>query len=172
MQLKPQDTLLALKHWSVKYSLRPLSLREMAESIGVSASEASKGSKRLIASGLLVERDARQFVEKGSLIEWLSYGVRYAYPAQKEGYGRGLATSWSCKLTQSEMLAPSPALVWENAGGDAEGIFVKPIHASVPKAAGKDEFLYQALALVDAIRLGKPRELEIARELLGKLIRA
>lgn len=44
---------------------------------------------------------------------------------------------------------------------------IKPIHDSVPFAASNDELLYEALSLVDAIRLGKPRELAVARDELA-----
>jgi hypothetical protein len=65
----------------------------------------------------------------------------------------------------------SPAMVWQSAGGDEEGMFVEPIHNSVVKAASQDNELYQVLGLVEAIRLGKPRELKIARDLLGRLLK-
>ena len=171
MQLKPQDTVLALKYWSLKRDNRDSSVRDIAESIGISASEVSKGAKRLVAARLVVERDARMFAESGALLEWLSYGVRYAYPQESVGYGRGIATSWNCPVLKSEMVPPTPALVWPVAGGDREGALIKPFHQSVPVAASKDEQLYQVLSLLEAIRGGKPRELAIARALLANLIK-
>jgi hypothetical protein len=50
MQLKLRDTLLVLKHWSVKQRGEALLLCDIAERIGVSGSEASKGNKRLLAT--------------------------------------------------------------------------------------------------------------------------
>ena len=94
MDLKPQDTLLALKYWSLKQRNQESSVRGIAESIGISASEVSKGAKRLVASRLVVERKGRVLAESGALLEWLGYGVRYAYPQESIGYGRGMATSW------------------------------------------------------------------------------
>tara|TARA_R110002073_G_scaffold118324_4_gene257389 strand:+ start:648 stop:1166 length:519 start_codon:yes stop_codon:yes gene_type:complete len=169
--LKPQDTLLLLKYWSMRRSGLHLSLRDLQESIGISASEASKGAKRLLAAKLLVERDKGLFAEQGALLEWLSYGVRYAYPVEKSGFGRGMPTAWNCNLVISEMLPPSPPIVWEQARGSAEGVYIKPIYSSVLLAASKDEQLYLVLALVDAIRMGKPRELSIARTLLERLVK-
>ena len=89
MELKPQDTLLALKYWSLKREAQEMSVRGIAESIGISAGEVSKGTKRLVASHLVVERQGSVFAESGALLEWLSYGVRYAYPIESIGYGRG-----------------------------------------------------------------------------------
>ena len=121
MQLKPQDTVLALKYWSLKRDKLDSSVRDIAESIGISASEVSKGTKRLVTARLVVERDARVFAESGALLEWLSYGVRYAYPQEGAGYGRGMATSWNCQVLESEMIPPTPALVWPVSGGGYRG---------------------------------------------------
>jgi hypothetical protein len=171
MQLKPQDTLLALKYWSLKQDNLDSSVRDIAESISISASEVSKGAKRLIASRLVVERNGQMFAESGALLEWLSYGVRYAYPQESVGYGRGMATSWNCPVLRSEMVPPTPALVWPVPGGDVEGAFIKPVHESVPIAASRDERLYLILSLLEAIRGGKPRELAVARNILSDLIK-
>jgi len=171
MELKSQDTLLALKYWSMKQMGQESSVRELAEQIGISASEVSKGAKRLLASRLIVEREGRFFAESGALFEWLGYGIRYAYPVERIGYGRGMATSWNCPLLKTEIVPPSPPIVWPLAGGDIEGAYLKPIHDSVPFAASHDSYLYKAMALVEAVREGKPRELVIAREQLAHLIK-
>lgn len=171
MELKPQDTLLALKYWSLKQSGQNSSVRGIAESIGISASEVSKGAKRLAASHLVAERKGSVFAETGALVEWLGYGVRYAYPVESIGYGRGMPTSWNCPVLSSEMAPPIPALVWPVSGGSVEGALIKPIHESVPFASSQDENLYRVFSLIDAIRGGKPRELEIARRILIDLIK-
>ncbi len=171
MELKPQDTLLVLKYWSLNQSEMGSSVRSISEAIGISASEVSKGSKRLISSHLVVERSGRMFAEKGALVEWLNYGVRYAYPQENTGYGRGMATSWNCPVLVSEVSAPIPPLVWAVPAGEVEGAIIKPIHNSVPLAASRDEGLYRIMSIVEAIRGGKPRELAIARDLLASVVK-
>ena len=171
MMLKPQDTLLALKYWSLKKQDQRISVRALAESIGISAGEASKGTKRLNSARLVVERNKEIYAETGALVEWLNYGVRYAYPKEIIGYGRGLATCWNCSVLKSEMVPPSPAFVWASSGGDAEGAIIKPIHEAVPFAASRDENMYRALSLLEVIRNGKPRELAIARDLMATMLR-
>jgi len=168
--LKPQDTLLALKYWSLRRNEQQLAVRDLAEIVGISAGEVSKAAKRLMAAGLLVARDELYHAESMALIEWLSYGVRYAFPIQKVGYGRGMATSWSCELIISDIVPPTPATIWAVAGGREEGVIVEPIYKGVPLAASTDPLLYQALSLVDAIRMGKPRELAVARASLKNLM--
>lgn len=171
MELKAQDTLLALKYWSLNQKGQLCAVRELSDLLGISASEVSKGTRRLQVSHLLVERDGQIYAETNALLEWICYGVRYAYPLESAGYGRGMATAWNCKLVHSEMVAPSPPWVWALPGGDTEGILIQAFHHSVPYAASKDELLYQAFALIEVIRGGKPRELAIARDLLKELIK-
>jgi hypothetical protein len=171
IMLKPQDTVLALKYWSLKNNNQESSVRSIAEAIGISASEVSKGTKRLTASHLVVERSDIIYVETGGLLEWLCFGVRYAYPQESVGYGRGMSTSWNCPLLESEVVPPSPPLVWPVPRGNTEGAQIKPFHESIPFAASHDDPLYIALSLVESIRGGKPRELAIARDLLKKLIK-
>ncbi len=171
MILKPQDTLLLIKYWSLKQQGEARNVRGIAEAIGISPGEISKGTQRLVASHLVVERSGDIFAETGAMLEWLSYGVRYAYPYESIGFGRGMATSWNCPALKSEVVSPVPAWVWQTVGGDTEGLLVKPVHQSVPLAASRDIFLYQVMSLVEAIRGGKPRELAIARKLLTDLIK-
>jgi hypothetical protein len=171
MALKPQDTLLVLKYWSLRQAGQERSVRGISETVGISSGEVSKGTRRLLASRLVVERSGAVFVEAGALLEWLCYGVRYAYPQESVGYGRGMATSWNCPVLPSEVVPPDPPFVWPVPGGGVDGTLIKPIHDSVPFAASHDELLYRALSLLEAIRGGKPRELAIARDLLACLIK-
>ncbi|MDH4275757.1 MAG: hypothetical protein OEW08_12030 [Gammaproteobacteria bacterium] len=171
MELKPQDTLLALKYWSLKLKGEESSVRAIAESVAISASEVSKGTKRLVASRLVVERNGSVFAESGALSEWLCYGVRYAYPQDSVGYGRGLPTSWNCPVLKSDIVPPAPPFVWPVPRGGVEGALIKPLHESVPFASSQNDDIYRAMSLIEAIRSGKPRELVIARDLLTRLIK-
>ncbi|MDO3384764.1 hypothetical protein QWI17_02810 [Gilvimarinus sp. SDUM040013] len=168
--LKPQDTLLALKYWALQSSGLHLPVRDLAAALDMSASEVSKGARRLLVARLLVSREGGYYAEVNALTEWLSFGVRYAYAVQEKGYGRGMGTGWSCELVRTEMVPPSPGVIWAVPGGMQEGVIVEPIYKGVPVAASQDALLYKALALVDAIRLGRPRELAIARAGLKRLL--
>lgn len=170
MSLKPQDSLLLLKYWSLNKGGLVYSMREIAKLIAISSGEVSKAAKRLVDTQLLVDRNGMLYAESSAMIEWFCFGVRYAYPQAFLGYGRGIPTSWNCPHLDSEMTAPSPALVWAMPNGTTEGILVSPFHDSVAYAASRDNNLYIALSLVEAIRGGKPRELKIARRLFTQLI--
>jgi len=58
--------------------------------------------------------------------------------------------------------------VWPDPKGNEIGQSLKPLFKSVPDAARRDPELYDLLALVDAIRLGNPRESKFAQQLLEK----
>jgi hypothetical protein len=50
------------------------------------------------------------------------------------------------------------------------GYAITPIYSSVPKAALNDQRLHELLALVDALRVGRARERQIAGEELKRLL--
>lgn len=56
--------------------------------------------------------------------------------------------------------------VWPYAEGKEMGQAINPLFKNVPKAALKDDRLYEYLALVDAIRLGNQREVGLAADRL------
>ncbi|MBX3201187.1 MAG: hypothetical protein KF894_23815 [Labilithrix sp.] len=63
-------------------------------------------------------------------------------------------------------------LVWPAEGGAAtvRGQMLTPLHRNVPLAAAEDPVLHELLALSDALRVGRARERELAREeLKGRL---
>jgi hypothetical protein len=52
--------------------------------------------------------------------------------------------------------------VWPWAKGNVRGHGIVPLYSSVPAAAGEDVNLYELLALVDALRIGRARERDLA----------
>lgn len=52
--------------------------------------------------------------------------------------------------------------MWPYGKGKVRGHSIVPLYLSVPEAALKDVKLYELLALVDALRVGRAREREIA----------
>lgn len=170
MEIKSQDTLIAIKIWSIRRDKKSLSVRDLADVLGISAGEISKGVKRLAASGLVVNRGGLWHPGVAALNEWLAFGVRYAYPAAQAGFGRGMPSVWNCPHLKTDMLPPNPPLVWASTGGKVEGIVIKPVHPKVAFAAEHDMALYIVFSLVEAIRFGRPRELKIARHELKKIL--
>ena len=58
--------------------------------------------------------------------------------------------------------------VWAFGSGKVKGQEIKPLYRSVPEAVSEDPPLYEMLAIVDGLRVGKVRERELAGSELRK----
>ena len=60
--------------------------------------------------------------------------------------------------------------VWPDFMGESRGLSIEPLYPNQVKAIQEDELLYKLLAMIDVIRAGKVRELNIAIKELRKII--
>lgn len=168
MTMKPQDIVVALK--LTLGASRP-SYAELAADLGMSASEVHAAVRRL-GEARLIDPE-RQEVRREALRSFLVHGVPHAFPARAGEVTRGLPTAWAApalagKINAAGQIPP----VWPDPDGRVQGTAVQPLYSSVPHAARRDPALYDLLALVDALRLGRARERAMAEEELGqRLIR-
>lgn len=156
-QIKPQDILVLLKIVSdqnPKWNQKPL-----AEALGLSQSEVSESVARSKYAGLLEPKGKE--VMKMALMEFLQYGLRYAFPQRPGAMVRGIPTSHSASPL-NENIQSVEEYVWPYGKGTVRGQGIVPLYPSVPEAALKDNKLYELLALVDALRVGRAREKELA----------
>lgn len=156
-QIKPQDILLLLKLVSddnPKWNQKPI-----AEALGLSQSEVSESVARSKYAGLLEPQG--KTVMKLALMEFIQYGLRYVFPQKPGGLVRGVPTSHSA-LPLKDNIQSVEEYVWPYGKGTVRGQSISPLYPSVPEAALKDPNLHELLALVDALRVGKAREKEIA----------
>ena len=65
-----------------------------------------------------------------------------------------------------------PPPVWPDPAGEVRGESFMPLHKAVPLAVKNDDKLYALLALVDAIRGGRSREKEAAKQEIRKRLEA
>lgn len=166
IQLKPQDILILLKIISdnnPKWNQRPV-----AESLGLSQSEVSESVARSKYAGLL--DPAGKTVMKMALMDFLQYGLPYVFPQKPGAVVRGVPTSHSASPLK-EQVQSSENYVWPYGKGAIRGHSIMPLYPSVPKAVLKDETLHELLALVDALRVGRAREKELAIVELKKRFR-
>lgn len=162
-QLKPQDVLLLLK--IVSDNNPAWNQKPVAEALGMSQSEVSEAVARCKYAGLLAPNG--KTVMKMALMEFLQYGLRYAFPQKPGAVLRGVPTSHSASPLKEEIQS-SEAYVWPYGLGTVRGHSIVPIYPSVPEAALKDATLYELLALADALRVGRARERELAVQELKK----
>lgn len=143
--------------------------RSLSEATRVSVSEINSAIRRAIKSNLLVrsEENSRPRPLKGSLLEFIEHGVRYAYPAERGEPTRGIPTAFAAPLFQDELASQGELPpVWKYANGSSLGYALSPIYKTAPLAAAKDPILYELLVLVDVFRIGRQREKSIAIRLL------
>jgi len=163
--LKPQDLLVVLK---IAVSRRVFTYAGLADELAISASEVHASLRRAQVARLVggTSTDDMNPI-RPALHEFVLHGVKYAFPAVLGAPTRGMPTAYAgpslrVMLTQAEELPP----VWPHPGGAVRGYALYPLYPSVPSASEKDPALYEALSLVDAIRIGAARE----RELAGKML--
>lgn len=165
--LKPQDVLVLLKTsiWRDK-EWRQL---DMALELGLSPSEVANSLQRLLTNGLIDETKKKP--HRLALVEFLTYAVKYMFPAEVGPISRGMPTAHSGPVLSKKLIAaPYSQVVWPYESGTVRGASLRPLYKSVPKAAERDSKLYELLTLVDSIRSGIGREQLLAAEEIRKRI--
>lgn len=156
-QMKPQDIVLLLKIISIntdKWEQKPI-----AEALELSQSEVSESVARSKYAGLLNPKG--KSVMKYGFLEFLEHGLAYVFPQKPGPIVRGIPTAHSA-FPLNNIIQSNEFYVWPYGKGTQKGHAIEPLYKSVPKAVLKDEKLHTLLALVDAIRVGRAREKEIA----------
>ncbi len=148
------------------------SIAKIADSVKMSASETHAAIKRCSKSGLYSSINEKP--NRVNLEEFILHGLKYVFPGEKGEPDRGLPTAHSTEPIAS-MLANKvndlETLVWPYAFGNVRGVSVIPLYKTVPDAVMNDKKLYEFLALIDVLRVGRIREINIARDELIKRLR-
>lgn len=177
--LKAQDVLIVLKlaakdaGWLPAISGTPWppstawNFASLAKELFMSSSEVHAGFKRAVKANLICELFKKP--NYSALAEFLIHGLCYVFPAERGEMTRGIPTSYAVPplkdlLVNSNDFTP----VWPDPNGQTWGQTFMPLYKSVPKAAKADNYLYELLALVDAIRGGRAREKNLAVKELKK----
>ena len=143
--------------------------KSLSASLFISESEVSKALKRCVDSGLLYVSDGEKRVNRSALLEFLTHGLRYAFPPARGSLIRGVPTGVAAEPLKSRFLEDGePPPVWPHPEGKTRGISLSPLYKGAPEAALRDPKFYSVLALCDAIRGGRTRERNLAAELLEK----
>jgi hypothetical protein len=183
--MKSQDILVLLKLVSLEQEARegdarpesgshheaPYSVRSLESTLGVSKTEVNASIKRSISSGLAInDPDSdRAKPNRRNLYNFIIHGLKFVYPAKPGAMTRGIPTAFAAAPLKNRLInAGKYIYVWPYAKGKDMGQSVEPLFRSVPDAVQKDDRLYEYLALIDAIRLGKQREAGLAAERLSE----
>lgn len=165
--MRPQDVVILLKIVSLEDDNWRYS--DIAQSLCISQSEVAEALNRSKLARLVDSSKKKVF--RNSFMEFLTYGLKYVFPAQPGALVRGIPTAHAARPLSNIIVSDRDMYVWPSAVGSMRGQAVAPLYPSVIKAIRTDPQLYELLALVDAIRVGKARETKIAIEELNKRIK-
>lgn len=163
--MRPQDILILLK--KITKSGREMLNTQIAQSLYISASEVSEALERCRIARLVDPQKKR--VNLLALEEFLVHGMKYAFPAETEGLTRGVPTAVSASPFKEKIVSDSMIFVWPSPSGTVRGAGIKPIYRTVPQAVASDVMLHALLAIVDVFRIGRSREVEIAKKELKNI---
>lgn len=172
--LKGQDVVILIKLLAVHNA--NWSQRDLAQMLCMSQSELNAALKRLKLAGLLVKNSNSGIMRPvlAAAKEYLVYGVKYSFPASLGEYTPGILTGIAAPVFDGKfVLGDDPLPVWPYSKGTLRGVALKPLYSSVPQSVIEfpDQKFYDLLALVDAIRQGRARELNMAVKMLEGLLR-
>jgi hypothetical protein len=112
----------------------------------------------------------KKAVHRTSLLEFLLYGLRYVFPQQPGPIVRGMPTAHSAPQLANQIVSETEVYVWPDGEGSERGQWIEPLYRTVLGAARRDRSLYELLALVDGLRVGKARKRSLAEKELRKRI--
>ncbi len=162
--MRPFDVVVLLKIISYQHS--DWKIRDLATDLNISLSEISESLNRSKIGGLIDGTKKRVF--KRNLLDFLQFGIRYVFPAITGGLVNGIPTAHSAPVMEGKIISEQK-YVWASVDGTVKGESVEPLYSSIPFACIKDFNLYDLLALVEVLRIGKTREIKIAVEKLTEL---
>jgi hypothetical protein len=159
--LKPQDVFVLLK--IIAHPREVFSQANLSKQLQMSVSMINDSLQR--ASFCQLYDRKRNTVYVDPLYEFIAHGLRHVFPVRRGGLVPGIPTSSAApplesKLTKSREWPP----VWPHPNGTERGYEILPLYRTAPDIALQQPKFYELLALVDAIREGRPRERQLALE--------
>lgn len=165
--IRPQDVAVLLK--IVALGEEPWRHVDLAQHLNLSQSEVSEALHRCQLSGL-VSPDKKGVIH-ASLLEFLLYGLKYVFPVEPGPICNGIPTAHSMTPLNKKIVSKKKEqYVWPAVDGTLRGHSIRPLYKKIPDAARKDKKFHELLALVDAVRVGRARERNLAVSELRKRI--
>ncbi|MEO6719168.1 MAG: hypothetical protein ABIN67_02340 [Ferruginibacter sp.] len=162
--MRPQDIVVLSK--IVVLNVETHQLIQLANSLCLSISEISESLNRSFLAGLIDYKKKK--VNRQNLVEFLEHGIRYVFPQMPGAMVRGIPTAHSHPFMKIKFISEID-YVWPDNQGDVIGLLIEPLYAKQVEAVKSDPKLYELLALIDVIRVGKAREVKVAINQLKRL---
>ena len=172
MNLKQQDIYVLLKILSLRGE--KWTYVSLSDSLLLSPSETNAAVKRAIKCGLMrpaLGTEANPQPIAAAVLEFLTHGIRYVFPAQTGGLARGVVTGLAAPgLEHAIANDGEPAAVWPWSQGTFRGYSLSPLFRQAPEAVQDDPRFHAYLALTDVLRQSSPRGRDIAISKLSAMI--
>ena len=149
----------------------------LARALGMDDAQIFRSLRQATSAGFLASNRAGVRVNyrahHAALREFITHGVRYAFPPTRGGFTRGLPTAYAAPVMAAHVTpGDDPPPVWPEPEGTTRGEAFAPLHRCVPGASHRDPIFYAVMALIDVFRAGRPRERTIATTLLPEVLGA
>lgn len=162
--MRPQDIAVLLK--IVAFQGDNWRNIDIANALHISPSEVSEALNRCKIARLIDNNKRNIFTN--ALNEFLVYGIKYVFPVEPGAIVRGVPTAHSASPIMDRVWAGLEGYVWPYAKGNARGQAIEPLYETLPEAVQEDPMFYELMVIVDTLRVGRAREINIAVEELQK----
>lgn len=159
--MRPQDIVLLLK--IILWERKEWQYREIANDLHLSISEVSHSLNRSSLAGLF--QPDRRKIARQNLYEFIKYGLHVVFPVLPGAIATGIPTAHSHAFYREQFLTED-IYIWPDMNGSERGQSILPLYKGVNIAAQNDENLYKLLASLDILRVGRPREINAALEVI------
>lgn len=160
--IRPQD--IAILLYISQYADGVFKMKDVALTLNISQSEVSESINRSHIAGLIDTKT--KLVFRYSLYEFLVFGLRYVFPILPGPVVKGIPTAHSGPPLNTIIKSDDDQYVWKSSEGTLRGMAIEPLYSTLPSISVQHPKFYEVLCLIDALRIGKVREVNLARDLL------
>ncbi len=161
--MRPQDIVVLLK--IVAMGDQQWRHLDIVNGTGISPSEISEALNRCKLAKLIDSKKTK--VHLNAFKEFLIYGLKYVFPTEPGAMVIGIPTAHSASPIKEHIISEE-LFVWSSVDGSHRGQAIEPLYKTVPNHVQEDPLFYELLVIVDTLRVGRAREINIAKEELEK----
>lgn len=165
--MRPQDIAVLLK--IISLNNKNWKITDLANQLFLSQSEISEALNRCKISGLIDED--KKNIRLLSFLDFLKYGLKYVFPAIPGAVVKGIPTAHSALPLSNIIKSTNEIYVIKDEDGYLKGESIEPLYKNIIYAVKQDSIFYEFISLIDCLRVGRVREINIAYQELKKRFR-
>lgn len=144
--------------------------QEIAEAFQFSQAEVSHALQTLEQVGLINVKNKK--TNKLAINEFITHALKFFYPIEKKGMGRGVLIGPSSHLFRETVDSDEYNYVWPNSRGSEKGVIVTPLIEDLAKLVIENKKLFLFLNIVEVFRgLGGVRHIQEAQKMLKDILK-